>query len=193
MGPRMALSRVLFIGRFQPFHKGHLAVIEWLLERFDEVVVVIGMASESHTWRNPFTAGERIMMIREALREKGIDLSKIITITAPTLEVNIASLHYILMLSPPIHAIATRNPIVESVARDIGVNVINPPLFRREVLAGEKIRLMIVAGDERWKELVPSSVAKIIEDIGGVERLKKLYRVCKEGGGAEKLCRVYQC
>ena len=189
----MALSRVLFIGRFQPFHKGHLAVIEWLLERFDEVVVAIGMASESHTWRNPFTAGERILMIREALREKGLDLSRIITVTVPTLEVSIASLQYILMLSPPVHAIATHNPIVESVARDMGVDVISPPLFHREMFAGEKIRLMIVVGDERWKELVPSSVVKIIEDVGGIERLKKLYKVCREGGGADRLCKVYQC
>jgi len=192
MGPRMALSRVLFIGRFQPFHKGHLAVIEWLLERFDEVVVVVGMASESHTWRNPFTAGERLLMIREALREKGLELSRIITVTAPTLEVNIASLHYILMLSPPVHAIATRNPVMEAVARDIGLNVISPPLFHREAFMGEKIRLMIVAGDEKWKELVPPSVVKIIEDVNGVERLKKLYKVC-EVGGAGELCRVYQC
>ena len=188
----MSLDRVLFIGRFQPFHKGHLAVIEWLLERFDEVVIAIGMASESHTWRNPFTAGERLLMIREALREKGLELSRIITITVPTLEVNIASLHYILMLSPPIHAIATRNPVIESAARDIGLNVISPPLFHREVFTGEKIRLMIVAEDEKWKELVPPSVAKIIDDVNGVERLKKLYKVCKVGGVAE-LCRVYQC
>jgi len=192
MGPRMALSRVLFIGRFQPFHKGHLAVIEWLLERFDEVVVAIGMASESYTWRNPFTAGERLLMIREALREKGLDLSRIITITVPTLEVSIASLHYILMLSPPVNAIATRNPVMESAARDIGLNIIIPPLFNREAFMGEKIRLMIVAEDEKWKELVPPSVAKIIEDVNGVERLKKLYQVCKIGG-AEELCRVYPC
>ena len=40
---------------------------------------------------------------------------------------------------------------------------------------------------------MPSSVAKIIEDIGGVERLRKIYRVCEESGGVEKLCKVYQC
>ncbi|MEM2787642.1 MAG: adenylyltransferase/cytidyltransferase family protein, partial [Archaeoglobaceae archaeon] len=83
----MQVKRALIFGRFQPFHLGHLNVIRWALERFDELVLLVGMADESHTLRNPFTAGERITMIRESLKEEGISLDRIITATVPTMSV----------------------------------------------------------------------------------------------------------
>ncbi len=47
------MSRALIFGRFQPFHFGHLNVIKWALEKFDELVLLVGMANESHTLLNP--------------------------------------------------------------------------------------------------------------------------------------------
>ncbi|MEM3079801.1 MAG: adenylyltransferase/cytidyltransferase family protein, partial [Thermoproteota archaeon] len=52
-------SRGLFIGRFQPFHLGHLKAVEYIINRVDEVIIGIGSAQYSHTLENPFTAGER--------------------------------------------------------------------------------------------------------------------------------------
>ena len=69
--------RAVLPGRFQPVHKGHIEVIKWALERVDELIIVIGSAQESHTFENPFTAGERMLMIREALREINVDFSRI--------------------------------------------------------------------------------------------------------------------
>jgi nicotinamide-nucleotide adenylyltransferase len=63
------VKRAVFVGRFQPFHLGHLIVAKDILEEVDELIVVIGSAQYSHTIENPFTSGERMMMIREALRE----------------------------------------------------------------------------------------------------------------------------
>ncbi len=47
--------RGLYIGRFQPYHLGHQAVLEKIAEEVDEIVIVIGSAQESHTAENPFT------------------------------------------------------------------------------------------------------------------------------------------
>jgi nicotinamide-nucleotide adenylyltransferase len=55
--------RGVFPGRFQPFHLGHLEIVKWALEKVDELIIVIGTAQESHTIVNPFTAGERMIMI----------------------------------------------------------------------------------------------------------------------------------
>ncbi|MCQ4350098.1 MAG: adenylyltransferase/cytidyltransferase family protein, partial [Sulfolobales archaeon] len=63
------MRRALFPGRFQPIHLGHIEVIKWTLEKFDEIIIVIGSSQESHTIMNPFSAGERIEMIRKALIE----------------------------------------------------------------------------------------------------------------------------
>ncbi|NTV27538.1 MAG: adenylyltransferase/cytidyltransferase family protein, partial [Methanothrix sp.] len=60
--------RGLYIGRFQPYHLGHQAVLDRIAEEMEEIVIVIGSAQESHTSENPFTAGERMDMIYAALK-----------------------------------------------------------------------------------------------------------------------------
>ena len=64
------------MGRFQPFHLGHLEAVRYALKRVDYLYVVVGSAQRSHERDNPFTAGERITMIKEALDANGIDPSK---------------------------------------------------------------------------------------------------------------------
>lgn len=54
---------LVFIGRFQPFHNGHKAVIEAALEQAKEVVVVVGSSFAARNIRNPFTFQERKSMI----------------------------------------------------------------------------------------------------------------------------------
>ena len=58
----------LIIGRFQPFHNGHMEVLRKIFAECDHVIIGIGSAQYSHTDKDPFTAGERYHMIAEALR-----------------------------------------------------------------------------------------------------------------------------
>ena len=67
------MTRALFVGRFQPFHHGHLHAIKLILEEADDMVIVVGSAQMSHELDNPFTAGERIEMIQAALRQANVD------------------------------------------------------------------------------------------------------------------------
>ena len=55
---------LVFCGRFQPFHKGHKAVIDKALEMAREVVIVIGSSFQARSTKNPFTFEERKAMIR---------------------------------------------------------------------------------------------------------------------------------
>lgn len=57
-------SALVFIGRFQPLHKGHCAVIERAFELADNVITVIGSAFGSRNIRNPFTYEERCDFIK---------------------------------------------------------------------------------------------------------------------------------
>ena len=61
------VTRGLLIGRMQPVHNGHIQIIEKTLNFVDEVVIGIGSAQLSHELKDPFTAGERIMMMTQAL------------------------------------------------------------------------------------------------------------------------------
>ena len=67
----------LFVGRWQPFHKGHKALIETVLKQKKPVVVAIRDTEPSR--QNPYTTAERWAMIQKALKKYG-DLVKIITI-----------------------------------------------------------------------------------------------------------------
>jgi len=59
----------VLVGRFQPFHKAHLALLQRALEVAPQCVVVIGSAYQARTPKNPFTWTERAEMIRLALPE----------------------------------------------------------------------------------------------------------------------------
>ncbi len=165
-------KRALIFGRFQPFHLGHLNVVKWALKRFDELVLLVGMADESHTVHNPFTAGERIWMIREALKDEGIGLDRVITATVPTMSVYVGHALYIIHLVPHVHAIITRNPVIAQVFRDVGLDVVSPPEFNRAKYRGSTIREKMLK-DEDWRSCVPRKVAEIIDFLRGVERIKR--------------------
>src|SRR3989304_2190105 len=77
------VRRGLFVGRFQPFHLGHLGAIKDVLGEVDEIVIVIGSAQYSHTVNNPFTAGERLVMVSRALEEAGINFSRVWIVPVP--------------------------------------------------------------------------------------------------------------
>lgn len=168
------VRRVLFFGRFQPFHYGHFEALKWLLERFDEVVVLVGMSDESHTWLNPFTAGERLLMIHETIKWSGIQASRVITATIHTLRIFKGNALYVLSFVPPVIAVATANPAVARAFRDAGIKTVTPPLLRRDKWRGEMVRCKLLMGGDDWRSLVPPPVANILERIDAAQRLRDI-------------------
>ena len=67
-----------FIGRFQPFHTGHMSVIKKGLEYAPHVAVLIGSSFAPRSHRNPFSYEERENMIRASVEQEGIDPSSVI-------------------------------------------------------------------------------------------------------------------
>lgn len=57
---------VIFMGRFQPLHNGHLHVINRALQLADKVIILVGSANLARSPRNPFTYAERRQMLLEA-------------------------------------------------------------------------------------------------------------------------------
>ncbi len=167
------VKRVLYPGRFQPFHMGHLRVVEDLLKKFDEIVIVIGSAQEAFTCQNPFTAGERLEMIDLALREEGINRNKYWLVPVPDINKPLAWTTYVLGMIPRVDAVATGNPHVAGIYRWLGYNVIELTLYKPEIYNGTRIRHLMTYSDE-WINRVPRSVAEYIIRINGVSRVKKV-------------------
>ncbi len=167
--------RVLFPGRFQPFHNGHMKIVEKLADEFDEIIIVIGSAQEGFTCRNPFTAGERIEMIDETLKASGLSREQYMLIPVPDIRKPLAWTTFVLGMVPKVDAVATGNPHVEYLYKWLGVDTVRIELYNPQLYSGTVIRRLMTVSDT-WRERVPETVAKYIDRIGGVERVK---RVCR--------------
>ncbi|MDR2625424.1 MAG: NUDIX domain-containing protein [Zoogloeaceae bacterium] len=67
MSSREPFDAAILMGRFQPFHHAHAALLRAALVRAGRVLVVLGSAFAARNIRNPFTEKERAMMIRASL------------------------------------------------------------------------------------------------------------------------------
>jgi len=163
----------LIIGRFQPFHKGHLEVIKTIARESDYVTIGIGSAQYSHTFENPFTAGERHLMISRALRDEGIERYFLV----PIVDINRYAVWvaHVVSMVPPFKAVYTNNPLTRRLFQEAGFEVRASPLFNIELYSGTEIRKRMLA-DQEWRHLVPPAVAKVIDEIKGVERIKDLMK-----------------
>ncbi|WP_184034125.1 bifunctional nicotinamide-nucleotide adenylyltransferase/Nudix hydroxylase [Chitinivorax tropicus] len=58
---------LIFVGRFQPFHLGHLQTVRHALREAAKVIIIVGSARGARTFENPWTFQEREQLIRACL------------------------------------------------------------------------------------------------------------------------------
>ena len=165
--------RGILIGRMQPVHNGHMQIIKQILNEVDEIIIGIGSAQLSHELKDPFTAGERVVMVSQALAETNIDPSRYYIIPMQDINFNALWVSHVKLLTPPFSVIYSGNPLVKQLFSEEGYEVKQPPLYDRLNLSGNEVRRRIL-NDENWQELVPNATTEIINEINGVERLKNL-------------------
>ena len=169
--------RGLMLGRFQPFHRGHLALTKQILSECDELLMIIGSAQFNFIDKDPFSAGERMLMIHEALKEAGVDLSRCYIIPVANDENNARWLAYIRSMVPPFDVLYSGNDFVKYLARSQDSSiVIEDPMFAEiNEYNGTNIRRLMQEG-KPWEHLVPPAVAKVIQQVGGIVRINMLAR-----------------
>jgi nicotinamide-nucleotide adenylyltransferase len=165
--------RGLLVGRFQPFHGGHLAVVrEVRRARSDDVLILgVGSAQESYTWQNPFTAGERLEMISRALTEARLD--GILAIPLPDIQRHALWVRHVESLVPPFERVYTNNPLTRLLFEEEGYEVEGPTLVERSRFEGEVVRQRL-ALDREWEPLVSPAVASYLREIRAPSRLAVL-------------------
>ncbi|HWQ68001.1 MAG TPA: nicotinamide-nucleotide adenylyltransferase [Methanospirillum sp.] len=166
------MRRAFYIGRFQPYHTGHQTVIDRIALEADEIIIGIGSAQLSHDKENPFTAGERVLMITRALA----DLKKpFYVIPIEDIKRNALWVAHIISMTPPFQIVYSGNPLVIRLFSEVGIPVCMPAMFERENHSGTAIRERMRSGSG-WKPFVPSVVSEIIIEFGGIERIQHLDR-----------------
>jgi nicotinamide-nucleotide adenylyltransferase len=173
-------ARGLYVGRFQPFHFGHLHAVEHVLSEVDEVVIVIGSAQYSHRLDNPFTAGERLTMIRGALNEAKIAPIKYWIIPIRDIHVHMKWVAEVRGYAPEFDSVYSNDPLTRRLFSEAGYPVESIPFSKRHLYLATYIRMAILE-DQPWTDLVPESVAKYIDKIDGAGRLKDLAKTDREG------------
>lgn len=169
----MEKVRGILIGRMQPVHNGHMQVISKILEEVDEIIIGIGSAQLSHELKDPFTAGERIVMMSQALADAGVDSSRYYIIPMQDINFNAIWVSHVKMLTPPFSIVYSGNPLVKQLFSEEGFEVRQPPLYDRIHLSGTEVRKRILEDDD-WQKLVPKATADVIAEINGIERIKNL-------------------
>jgi len=167
------MKRGLFVGRFQPIHKGHVEALKRVLSEIDEIVIVIGSAQRSHEFRDPFTAGERLMMVRAALHEVGVSPFDYYLIPVPDAPMHAVWVAEIDSYAPPFDIVYSNDPLTCRLFKELHRRVQAVPLLDRTAYSGTEVRRRILDGEE-WRELVPMSVIRVIDEIHGVDRIREL-------------------
>jgi nicotinamide-nucleotide adenylyltransferase len=164
------MKRGFYIGRFQPYHNGHQSVLKHIAREVDEIVIGIGSAQLSHLPDNPFTAGERVLMITRALSSLGLPFY---VLPIEDIQRNALWVAHVRSMTPPFDLCYSSNPLVMQLFKETGIRVQSPEMYEREILSGTEIRRRIIK-DEPWKNLVPPEVIQVLKEIDGVERLRQI-------------------
>jgi nicotinamide-nucleotide adenylyltransferase len=166
-------QRGLLVGRFQPFHTGHLHAVRYALEKVEELCILVGSADKSHQLDNPFTAGERVYMIKAALEEAGIDCKRVLIIPLPDSSAHSLWVASVKAAVPKFDVIFSNDPLTRRLFQEEGFTVLDIPFYERSTFSATEVRRRMLKG-EPWEELVPKVVAKIICELEGVDRLRQL-------------------
>ena len=161
----------LLIGRFQPFHKGHLEAVNFGLSKVEKLWIGIGSSNKSYEKRNPFTDEERKEMILSSLDSEKLKRVKIYYI--PDTGDHESWTYHVDSIVPAYDVVFSNDDFTITLYKKREKDVIEVPLFKRDAISGTNIREMIYNGKD-WLGLVPEGTKKVLLKIDAKARLSKI-------------------
>jgi len=161
----------LLIGRFQPFHLGHLDAVLFGLAKTENLFICIGSSNKSNERKNPFSAEERREMITLSIEPSITDRIKIFDI--PDVGDHEKWTFEIDKIVPKYDVVFTNDEFTKTLFEKRKISVISVVLKDREKFSGTNIRNLITE-DKNWRDLVPQGTRNVLDSINAKERLKNL-------------------
>ena len=161
----------LLIGRFQPFHLGHLDAVLFGLSRAENLFICIGSSNKSNERKNPFSVEERREMVTLSIEPSITDRIKIFDV--PDVGDHEKWTFEIDKIVPKYDVIFTNDEFTKTLFEKRKISVISVVLKDREKFSGTNIRNLIIE-DKNWRDLVPQGTRNVLDSINAKERLKNL-------------------
>lgn len=170
------------LGRFQPFHKGHLNYVLLALRASRTLIIGITTPGKKPTQyepqdpqrfgkrNNPFNFLERKKMIKDALTEEGIALKKVKFIHFRPERLDLwlkkvpRNVTYFLILR-------TKDKSQAAEMRSQGLKVRILKVIKEDEYKGLNVRKLLKA-DSKWINLVPESTANFLKEKSVKKNLK---------------------
>ena len=161
----------LLVGRFQPFHLGHLDAVLFGLSRTENLFIGVGSSNKFNEKKNPFSAEERKEMIISSIESSMLERVKIFEI--PDVDNHEKWTFEIDQIVPKYDIVFTNDEFTKTLFEKRQINVIPVVLKEREKFSGTNIRQLIIDG-KNWQDLVPQGTRKVLDKLNANERLKNL-------------------
>jgi nicotinamide-nucleotide adenylyltransferase len=156
-------STGLVVGRFQPFHKGHLYLLQKALEVADKIIIAIGSV-EKQDAQNPIPFAQREQMLRQVLQKEGLAdrVTKIVSLQDyPSDEQWVSELEKV---AGPFEVVVGNNDWTNRVLTEAGYAALTVPDLQRDKYQGTVIRDS--AKESRaWQDSVPNYLADQISTL----------------------------
>jgi len=161
----------LLIGRFQPFHLGHLEALQFALSIVDKLWVGLGSSNKSIEKNNPFSAEERKEMILSSIDDSM--KNKITIYFIPDVDNHVKWIEKIDTIVPKFDIVFSNDPLTDHLYSKKTVQVISIPFLNRDILSGTNIRNLIIS-DQEWENFVPEGTKNFLINHSAKAHLKNL-------------------
>ena len=173
LAKKMRYKTGLIVGRFQPFHLGHLSMIRQGLEVCEKVKIVIGSSNRNFEQENPLTAEERLKILNLVISKEKWE-GKILEVKfLKDVVDNLEWMESLVKISGKFEVVIGNDSLVSVLAKYKGYEIFRPKLSKREIWQATIIRQNIME-DKKWKSLVPEYELKLLEKFRLEERLREL-------------------
>jgi nicotinamide-nucleotide adenylyltransferase len=174
------VTRGMIHGRFQPFHNGHLEYLRGAYQRSEEVFVGITNPDPTRIRpeasdplrhlpeSNPWSYAERLLMVKAAAGEGGLDLTRVHVIPFPVNEPELWPAYVPDGVTQYIRLFSEWGGTKLERFREAGYEVVVLDEGVDKAISGAEVRAALRAGDE-WEELVPAAVAGVIRSLERIE------------------------
>jgi nicotinamide-nucleotide adenylyltransferase len=168
-------ARGMIHGRFQPFHNGHLEYLRGAAERSDEIWVGITnpdperiKPEESDPLRhlpesNPFSYVERLLMVKAAADELGLDPATVHVIPFPVNEPELWPAYVPDGVTQYLRLFSQWGGTKLDRLREAGYEVVILDEGTEKQLSGADVRAALREGGD-WEALVPIRVAAVVRE-----------------------------